>query len=148
MIRKIKLIFCIFALITCGAAHAQQGVPEPKWVRHTPISTSDKFYYRVTYGEGITYDKAYTKAFAKAIYENSCKQGIYVDVNTTANDIERDIEAKINVDERSMWLFINKVCEYYEIDSDGKLHMYILWQIGNNGKNKPVYEPFDECDKL
>ena len=145
---KLKFLLYLFLLCSCVIANAQQGVPEPKWVRHAPVSTSDKFYYRVTYGEGRTYDKAYTRAFAKAVYENSCKQGIYVDVNTTVDEIERDIETKINVDERSMWLYINKVCEYYEVDSNGAIHMYILWQIGTNGKNKPVYEPFDECDKL
>ena len=147
MIRKFSLIVCL-VLTFVTTLRAQQGVAEPKWVRHIPISTSKEYYYRVTYGEGMNYDKAYTKAFAKAIYENSCKQGIYVDVNSDIDDIERDVTAKINVDERSMWLFINKVCEYYEVDANGMIHMYILWQVGNNGKNKPAYEPFNDCDKL
>ena len=145
---KFKLILCLSVLCLWVSVNAQKGVPEPKWVRRTPISKSDQYYFRVTYGEGKDYDAAYIKAFAKAIYENSCKQGIYVDMASSKDDIERDITTKINVDERSMWLFINKVCEFYEVDASGGIHMYILWQIGNNGKIKPVFEPFDECDRF
>ena len=147
MIQKTYLILCVL-LLSVTTLYAQRGVPEPQWVRHIPVSTSKEYHYRVTYGEGQNYDKAYTRAFAKAIYENSCKQGIYVDVNAGIDEIERDISNKINVDERSMWLYINKVCEYYEEDAYGKIHMYILWQVGNNGKRIPDYEPFNECDKL
>lgn len=127
---------------------AQRGVPEPRWVRHAPVSTSQSFYYRVTVTEGFSYEKAYTRAFAKAIYENACKRGITVDVNMSMDDIEKDVEKQVNIDQRTMKLFINKACEYWEESADGMVRLYVLWQIGQNGKTDPKFEPYSACDAL
>lgn len=139
------LIVCILGIISLSAT-AQMA--EPKWVRHIPKSTSETFYYRVTYGEGKNYDAAYSKAFARAIYENACKRGIYVDVNTSIEDIEADITRQVNIDNRSMNLFINKVCEYRDEHPNGSIKLYILWQIGVFGKSDPKFDTYEDCDKL
>lgn len=129
-------------------AYAQPGVVEPKWVQHIPTSPSKTYYYHVTYGEDNTYDKAYTKAFARAIYENACKRGITVDIDMSLEAIEQNVQQQVNVDSRTMKLFLNKACEYWRVDAHGKIRLYILWQIGKNGKTDPDFEPYDACDKL
>lgn len=149
MRRPISKFACgILLLFFAVNVFAQHGVPEPKWVRHIPQSTSSSFYYRVTYSKGRTYDQAYTRAFAKAIYENACKRGITVDVNMSMEEIEKDVEKQINVDQRSMKLFLNKACEYWEQDASGLVCLYVLWQIGQNGKKDPEFEPYNACDAL
>lgn len=142
--------FICLAFMVCMGMNvfAQHGVPEPRWVRHLPSSSSDTYYYRVTYSKGLTYDHAYTRAFAKAIYENACKRGITVDVNMSMEEIEKDVEKQISVDQRSMKLFLNKACEYWEEDADGKVCLYVLWQIGHTGKKDPIFDPFEDCDAL
>ena len=148
---KTSTLHCIFVLALLFSSltvSAQRGVPEPRWTRHLPTSPSKSYYFRVTYGEGMNYDAAYTKAFAKAIYENACKRGITVDVNMSMDDIEKDVEQQVNVDQRSMKLFINKACEYWEEDTKGVIKLYVLWQIGQNGKADPNFEPYEACDAL
>lgn len=142
------IISGILLLLSALPSFAQHGVPEPKWVRHLPQTSSDVYYYRVTFGEGMNYDKAYARAFARAIYENACKRGITVDIDMTMEDIEKDVEKQVSVDNRTMKLFINKACEYWEEDSNGMVRLYVLWQIGHNGKKDPVFEPYNACDAL
>ncbi len=144
----IKCACGMLLLLLSANAVAQHGVPEPKWVRHLPVASSETFYYRVTFSKGRTYDQAYTRAFAKAIYENACKRGITVDVNMSMEEIEQDVEKQINVDQRSMKLFLNKACEYLEEDASGMVCLYVLWQIGQNGKKDPDFVPYNACDAL
>lgn len=143
-----KYVGAVLLLFFSLAVQAQHGVPEPKWVRHIPTASSKTFYYRVTYGEGVIYDKAYTNAFAKAIYENACKRGITVDIDMSMDAIEREVQEQVNVDQRTMKLYLNKACEYWEVNPNGVIRLYVLWQIGQNGKSDPNFEPYEECDAL
>ena len=124
---------------------AQPGKLEPSWVTELPISNTDRYYFRVTYAEGNNYDDAYVKAFARAVYENACKRGIYVDVNLSLESVEADIKQSIQADNRSMNLYINKACEWWTQDSKGGIKIYILWQIGKYGKEDPGFDPYVDC---
>lgn len=140
---KTTIIFFLLGLAT--SLFAQSGVAEPKWVRNMPKSPSQSYYYRITYSEGKNYEDAYTKAFAKAIYENACKRGITVDVTMSQNEVESEVANQVSVDQRSMKLFINKACEWWSTSANGHVKIYILWQIGKNGVKDPDFEPYDNC---
>lgn len=138
-------LLCIILLCMVQCVFGQSGVAEPKWVRQLPNSPSPAYYYRITYSEGRDYENAYTKAFAKAIYENACKRGITVDVAMSQSDIESDVANQVNVDQRTMKLFINKACEWWTTSANGHVKIYILWQIGKNGVKDPNFEPYEHC---
>ena len=70
----------LLAVILIGWAFIINAQPlgKPSWVIKRPTSSNSTFYYRVTVGEGINYDKAYANAFAKAILESSWRLGMPV----------------------------------------------------------------------
>lgn len=140
-----KKVFFLLLVLVPLTILAQPGKLEPSWVSELPVSSSDKYYFRVTYAEGDNYDDAYVKAFARAVYENACKRGIYVDVNVSLESIESDIAKNIQADNRTMNLFINKACEWWIKDSKGKIQIYILWQIGKFGREDPNFDPYVDC---
>ncbi|MBQ6764201.1 MAG: hypothetical protein IJP45_03330, partial [Paludibacteraceae bacterium] len=82
----------------------------PQWVTQLPSSNPQKhFYYRVTVGEGTTYDKAYANAFAKAIMEAKWKLGVKVKVSDDMAALEDQVTNAVNVQEQYMEIPINKV---------------------------------------
>lgn len=121
----------------------------PKWVTNKPASNNITYYYRVTIGEGINYDKAYSSAFAKAIIESSWKIGVKVKSEDDINTIENGIYENITIPENQKKLAMNKVCEYRESFNDsGKtyIRLYILWQVAATGNTTPIFDDFSDCD--
>ena len=121
---------------------------QPYWIKDRPLTESNcMYYYRVTHGEGATYDKAYANAFAKAILESSWKLGVAVNTTDDLQTIEKGITENISVGSSSMVLPLNKVCEYIEPLS-GKMgvRIYILWQVAKYGNRLPNFEEFTKCE--
>ena len=117
----------------------------PKWVKHRPESKNGTYYYRVTIGEGNTYNMAYSDAFAKAILESSWKIGVQV---TTTDDLEilkNNIHDNITIGTVESNIPINKVCEFVEQLSSTKYRVYCLWQIGVPSK-VVSFDEFYNCD--
>lgn len=92
-------------------------------------------------------DKAYANAFAKAVIEAKWRLGVRVKVSDDVNALEQEITKSINVDEQTMLIPINKVCEYWEeYYSPKKIYrMYVLWQIADDGRFDPIFEEFTKC---
>lgn len=131
-------------------AFAQVGREMPQWVSQLPASNPQKhFYYRVTVGEGDTYDKAYANAFAKAIMEAKWKLGVRVNVSDDMAALEGQVSDAINVQEQYMEIPINKVCDYWEefrpVASAKQVRLYVLWQIADDGRFEPRFEDFTNC---
>lgn len=125
-----------------------QPLNRPYWINNRPsVDSACMYYYRVTKGEGDTYDQAYATAFARAIMESSWKLGL--DVNTTDDlkTIENGINENISVNSSHMSLPLNKVCEYTESLS-GRMgfRVYILWQVAKYGNRNPNFEEFTKCE--
>ena len=141
-------LFCII-FMTCGSLSmlAQQGFTEPRWVKHKPVSPSIDYYYRITQGEGKTYDQAYAGAFAKAIYENTAKRGITVSMNASAEEIEADIAKQVSVADKKIKMYINKACEYWYKD-ESIIRIFVLWQIGTDFSHDVRFEEYDGCNQL
>ena len=117
----------------------------PNWIKHRPLAENNSFYYRVTIGEGTTYNLAYSNAFAKAILESSWKLGVQVTTTDDIETIKNDIHDNITIGKVDSNIPINKVCEYLEKISTTKFRLYCLWQIGMPGK--PVFfEEFGNCE--
>ena len=121
---------------------------QPSWITNLPKEKAGSYYYyRVTIGEGVDYDKAYAKAFARAIMESSWKLG--VDVNTTDDlqTIEEGIMDNVKVAPSHMTLPMNKVCEYTEklVEKRG-IRIYILWQVAKYGNVLPNFDEFTNCE--
>lgn len=126
---------------------AQQGFTEPRWVKHKPTSPSKDYYYRITQGEGKTYDQAYSDAFAKAIYENTAKRGVSVRMNASASDVEAEIAKQVQVSDKSIKMYINKACEYWYKD-ETVIRIFVLWQIGNDFSHDVKFDEYDDCNQL
>ncbi len=136
-------------LLCCGLPiHSQINYGRPQWINNVPEANSkNHFYYRVTLGEGQSLDRAYANAFAKAIIEAKWRLGVRVKVSDDVNALEQEITKSINVDEQTMLIPINKVCEYWEeYYSPKKIYrMYVLWQIADDGRFDPIFEEFTKC---
>ena len=122
----------------------------PQWVTELPSANPQKhFYYRVTMGEGSSYDKAYANAFAKAIMEAKWKLGVKVNVADDVNALEGQVTDAINVQDQNMVIPINKVCDYWEeyrpAASTKQIRLYVLWQIADDGRFEPRFEDFTNC---
>lgn len=133
------------------AAYAQVDREMPQWVTHLPSANPQKhFYYRVTMGEGLSYDKAYANAFAKAIMEAKWKLGVRVNVSDDMAALEGQVTSAIDVQEQTMSIPINKVCdwweEYYPSTSKKHYRLYVLWQIADDGRFEPRFEDFTNCN--
>ena len=131
-------------------AFAQNDREMPQWVTQLPSSNPQKhFYYRVTVGEGTTYDKAYANAFAKAIMEAKWKLGVKVKVSDDMAALEDQVTNAVNVQEQYMEIPINKVCDYWEeyrpVASAKQIRLYVLWQVADDGRYEPRFEDFTNC---
>ncbi len=144
--RKLVLFIAILILpATCIVADSSYY---PKWMSHLPESSPDKnYYYRVTMGEGKTYDKAYAKAFAKAILESKWKLGVEVKSTDDVSTLENEITKNISVNEQYMNIPINKVCDYWEeLYVPSKIvRIYVLWQVAVVCNIDPKFDDFLDC---
>lgn len=147
--RRIVIPFLLLCLPI--VAFAQVGREMPQWVTQLPAANPQKhFYYRVTMGEGVTYDKAYASAFAKAIMEAKWKIGVRVSMNDDIAVLEGQVTDAINVQEQNMTIPINKVCDWWEeyrpAASAKQIRLYVLWQVADDGRFEPRFEDFTNCN--
>lgn len=145
-----KRLLSILLLCLPIAAFAQIDRDMPQWVTQIPPANPQKhFYYRVTMGEGENYDKAYANAFAKVIMEAKWKLGARVNVSDDMAALEGQVTSAINIEEQSMSIPINKVCDYWEEFHPGtskkQIRLYILWQVADDGRFEPRFEDFTNC---
>lgn len=129
---------------------AQTDRDMPHWITKLPSANPNKhYYYRVTMGEGDTYDKAYAKAFAKAVIEAKWKLGVRVNVSDDMTALEGQVTEAINVQEQVMTIPINKVCDwwedFYSSTSKKQVRLYVLWQIADDGRFEPKFEEYTNC---
>ncbi len=144
MKRTIIFLFTIGWVLLCNA---QSIVGKPYWIQNRPQTDSKcMYYYRVTQGDGATYDKAYANAFAKAILESSWKLGVEVNTTDDLQTIEQGITNNISVGESHMVLPLNKVCEYIEPQSGRNVRIFILWQVAKYGNRTPNFDEFTKCE--
>lgn len=136
-----RSIFIILFGIGWACCYAQSM---PDWVRNRPRSGNDTYYYRVTMGEGNSYNMAYSDAFAKAILESSWKLGVQVTTGDDIETIKNSIHENITVGKVESNIPINKVCEYVEQRSSKQYRVYCLWQIGASGKFV-IFDEYDNC---
>lgn len=139
-----------FVLCLSAVMFAQVGRDMPVWVTNLPqANPANHFYYRVTIGEGQTYDKAYANAFAKAALEANWKLGVRVNIADDLSTLEKNITSAVNMKEQTLSIPINKVCEWWEefYPNTSKKHirLYILWQIADDGRVYPKFEEFNNC---
>lgn len=131
-------------LIGIGWAYAcAQSIPS--WVKHRPKPGNETYYYRVTIGEGNSYNMAYSDAFAKAILESSWKIGVQVTTSDDLESIKNNIQENIIIGKVESNIPINKVCEFIEQQSTSKIRIYCLWQIGIPQKTVR-FEDFYQCE--
>lgn len=140
----------LFLLVLIGVsivAFAQIDRDMPQWVTNLPSSNPQKhFYYRVTMGEGLSYDKAYANAFAKAIMEAKWKLGVRVNMSDDIAALEGQVSSAIDVQDQNMTIPINKVCDWWEVTTRGLYRLYVLWQIADDGRYEPRFEDFTNCN--
>lgn len=143
---KITLISLL--LIICINLYAEYNPYQPKWLTQLPQSKPERhFYYKVTMGEGSTYDQAYSRAFAKAILEAKWKLGVLVESTDDIKTIEKSITDNISVKSQKMNIPLNKVCDYWEeiYNPHKTIRLYILWQVASAGNIEPRFEDFLNC---
>ena len=145
---KKRFTLFIIALIHVCLAFGQAGREFPKWVSHIPASSpQNNYYYRVTMGEGRTYDKAYANAFAKALMEASWKHGVRVNAKDDMAALEKSITESISIEDHTMKIPMNKVCDYWEqLYSPNRIRLYVLWQISNSAIKETKFEEFNNCE--
>ncbi|MBO4738431.1 MAG: hypothetical protein J5606_02590 [Bacteroidales bacterium] len=134
---------CLFWVLLGNA----QTEGRPYWIANLPATKENsKYYYRVTQGDGTDYDKAYAKAFARAIMESSWKLGLEVNTNDDLQTIEHGIAENVKVAPSHMNLPMNKVCEYTEnlFDTRG-VRVFVLWQVAKYGNRDPQFDDFTKC---
>lgn len=137
-------VYYIFVLLGIGWVYScAQSIPN--WVKHRPKSENGTYYYRVTIGEGNSYNVAYSDAFAKAILESSWKIGVQVTTTDDLETIKNNIQENITIGKVESNIPINKVCEFLEQQSTSKFRIYCLWQIGIPQK-VVHFEDFYQCE--
>ncbi len=146
---RAKLFLFVALLCTLLLVNAQPGRMMPYWVTQLPNANANKhYYYRVTMGEASTYDKAYASAFAKAIMEAKWKLGVNVRFSDDVKALENTITEGVNVNQESVNIPMNKVCDYWEINHTPKgdlIRLYVLWQVAQDGITPPNFEDFTKC---
>ena len=147
LLSMVRSILTIVATFFCLLSWAQPGRELPTWTYQIPSSNAKShFYYRVTMGEGATYDKAYANAFAKAILEASWKHGVRVNAKDDMAALETSITQSISIDDHTMQIPMNKVCDYWEqLYSPNRIRLYVLWQIADDALNDPKFEEYTNC---
>lgn len=143
--KNILLLLPLFALVVSGSAQSEQ---RPYWIGNIPtVQDNSYYYYRVTQGEGLDYDKAYAKAFARAIMESSWKLGLEVNTSDDLQTIEKGVADNIKIASSHMTLPMNKVCEYTEklVETRG-VRVFILWQVAKYGNRDPKFDEFTKCE--
>lgn len=144
---KYRLTFLLFILLCWALGVNAQHDNFPSWVSKRPVSEKKSYYYRVTIGEGENYDKAYAKAFARAIMESSWKLGVEVKTTDDLQTIENNITSNVEVVSSRMTLPMNKVCEYIEpLSGRMGVRIYILWQVARQGNIAPDFDEFLNCE--
>lgn len=144
MKKNILSVLLLVWALTLGA----QTNSRPYWITNLPSTKENsKYYYRVTQGEGLDYDKAYAKAFARAIMESSWKLGLEVNTTDDLATIEKGVTDNVKVVNSHMTLPMNKVCEYTEnlVGTRG-VRVYILWQVAKYGNVLPNFDEFTKCE--
>lgn len=144
---KKALIFSF--LLAWALGFSAQASNRPYWITQLPsTSKNSNYYYRVTQGDGIDYDKAYAKAFARAILESSWKLGVEVSKTNDLQTIENDISENVKVADMRMKLPMNKVCEYTEkLEEKRGVRVFMLWQVANYGNVLPNFDEFTKCEQ-
>ena len=146
MKRPLLVLLMVFGW---ALALSAQTSHRPSWIKSPPKPKKGNFYYRVTVAEGADYEKAYTKAFAMAVYESYSRlEGIAVSINSSEDEIEKSIGESITTVSGQMRLPINKVYEFEERRTSAMgVKLYVLWQVANNALEDPLFEDFNKCDK-
>ena len=124
-----------------------QSTQRPYWIDNPPQpQTEGNYYYRVTVAEERTYDRAYAKAFARAILESSWKLGVAVNTKDDVKTLESNITDNVNVASQTMNIPMNKVCEYIEeVENSSNLRVFMLWQVATYANQKTRFEHFNQC---
>lgn len=135
-------------LCSVSSILAQAGRDMPQWVMNKPAANvAHNYYYRVTMGEGSTYDKAYAAAFAKAMLEASMKMGVRVTASADESEITSEINKKISMEDYTMEIPINKVCDFWEeVYSPKRIRLYVLWQVAESALKDPIFDEFNNCE--
>ncbi len=142
-----KILFTLSLLVWALAINAQTN-NRPYWISNLPSAPEKSmYYYRVTQGEEMDYDKAYAKAFARAIMESSWKLGLEVNTSDDLQTIENGVHNNIKIADSKMTLPLNKVCEYTERRTETRgVRVYILWQVAKYGNVLPNFDEFTKCE--
>lgn len=144
---KTPCLLLLFTLLCWTLSVNAQHNDYPSWITERPVSGKKSYYYRVTIGDGENYDKAYAKAFARAILESSWKLGVEVKTSDDLQTIEDNMSSNVEVSPSRMTLPMNKVCEYVEPLSEKMgVRIYILWQIAKTGNVAPDFDEFVNCE--
>lgn len=142
-----RIVVCMLFVGLSGFLFGQSG-KRPSWIDNLPETKENSdYYYRVTSAEERNYDKAYAKAFARAILESSWKLGVAVDTRDDVKALENDIADKVNVVSQSMDIPMNKVCEYIEeVENSSRIRVYMLWQVAKYVDGvRPHFDAFNKC---
>ena len=143
-----KRLIILLPLLVWALLGNAQTEKRPYWIGNLPSAKENsKYYYRVTQGDGLDYDKAYAKAFARAIMESSWKLGVEANTTDDLQTIEQGVADNIKVGSSHMILPMNKVCEYTEklYDTRG-VRVFILWQVAKYGNRDPQFDEFTKCE--
>lgn len=143
-----KRVLFLLPLLVWALCLNAQTERRPYWIANMPSAReSSKYYYRVTQGDGLDYDKAYAKAFARAIMESSWKLGLEVNTSDDLQTIEQGVTENVKVASSHMTLPLNKVCEYTEklVETRG-VRVFILWQVAKYGNRDPQFDEFTKCE--
>lgn len=139
----LSAILLVWALVISAQTNGR-----PYWIANIPLAKDNsKYYYRVTQGDGQDYDRAYAKAFARAILESSWKLGLEVNTADDLTTIEKGVTENVKVVDSHMTLPMNKVCEYTEnLKETRGVRVFILWQVAKYGNILPSFDEFTKCE--
>ena len=143
-----KILFLMPLLVWVLSSINAQTEKRPYWISNLPSAKENSmYYYRVTQGEDLDYDKAYAKAFARAILESSWKLGLEVNTTDDMQTIEKGVTDNIQVASMHMTIPLNKVCEYTEnMYGTRGVRVFILWQVAKYGNRDPKFDEFTKCE--
>lgn len=143
-----RIIILIISMVWGLTMSSQTIGSKPTWLKHLPKAPRRAmYYYRVTSAEAKTYEEAYSKAFAIAVYESRWKLGVAVDLNMGVDEHEKEIRNSISIEPSQIRIPLNKVCEFQENSPvNMNIRVHILWQIAKYGNVDPDFDDFTNCE--
>lgn len=141
MLRRLLIV----SLLCCSIVELQSQ-DLPAWVTKLPKAGNDTYMYVIESAVGETENDARNQANIQVLKKTIDRLGQAVSSSAVYEAIQKGVD--LEVISQDFKIPINNVCEHFVILKDGKVRMYILYQVAKTGNVTPVWDEFRGCKDI